>query len=469
MAGKIRKGITTYLLILVIALIAAFLICVTVMLFSPFKNILGFQYFIYDTESYEYSVTGGEESEIFDFSNIQEVKINCNYAKVTVERYVMVDNHAIKFTNNSKGFARENQDTSFSYELSYEDASKTILNVNVHEPEGFLYFSQDIKISILVPTKADYALENTKIDVTNTSGDVYIGNSTELTTVDNNEIDLNSLSVKTKSGKTVVYPVIDNMFENIFINSTSGDVDFRTELVVTDKFEIHTNSGDFNSQGISYRNVSEPAVIDIGNGKFKSSYFTGNINLAIQSGYFDVTNTAGNIVANDANAQMKSATITIDSITGVVSFPFVNGSNINIGKMSESSEFYANATSGSINIQETYGKTYIETTSGNVSVSTYADDIQVKTESGDINVVYNNTAIANQLDFTTETGTINLYVKSELAYVLAVYNTEGQLRESGVNVEVINGKFINPLTVNGGTSKIVMISNGEVNLSLISA
>lgn len=469
MAGKIKKGFVTYLMILAIALVAAFLICVTVMLFSPFKNVLGFQYFIYDSESYEYNVTGGEDSEIFDFSNIKEVNINCNYAKVTVERYVMVDNHAIKFTNKAKGFARENQDTSFSYELSYEDASKSILNIEVHEPEGFLYFSQNITISLLVPTKADYGLENTKIDITNSSGNVYIGNSTELSTVDHNEINLNSFSVKTKSGKTVVYPVIDNTFENIFINTTKGDVVIGKDIVVSKQFEVHTKSGDINLNGVDYKNTSEPAVVDIENGKFESSYLYGNVELAIKSGYFDVSTVTGDLSANDANAQMNSATIKIDEITGVVSFPFVNKSMITIKKMNENSEFYANSTSGNINIKETYGKINIETKSGDVSVATYADDIQIKTESGDINVVYNNTLIANQLDFTTNTGKIDLYVKSDLAFVFVVYNTEGELRENGVYVEIVNGKFVNPLTVNGGTSKIVVISNEDVNLSLISA
>jgi hypothetical protein len=59
--------------VLLIAIVAAFLICVTIMLFSPFKNILGFQYFIYNSNDYVYNVTNAEDKEVFDFSKIDFV------------------------------------------------------------------------------------------------------------------------------------------------------------------------------------------------------------------------------------------------------------------------------------------------------------------------------------------------------------------------------------------------------------
>lgn len=465
MAGKIKKGFATYLLVLVIALVAAFLICVTVMLFSPFHNIMGLHYFYYDDEVYEYNVTDEDSDAILDFSTLEEIKINCSYAKVTVERYTMVDNHAVKITNKAKGFARANQESSFSYNVSFEDAGKTILNVEVNEPDGFLYFSKEVVVSILVPTTAGaYDLENTKIDITNTTGSIYIGNRDELTTQGDNEIDVNSLSVKTNSGRIMIYPVIEKSFDNVFVKTRKSDIDFATDIVVENSLQVYAKAGNISFKGIENKT---PAIIDIANAKFSSEKIVGKTNLLMKSGYFKTNQLQGDLISNDSNSQMVKASIKIDEITGVVSLPFLNGSNLKIKKANAGSQIYAQTTSGSVNIDETYGKTYIKTTSGSVNVHTFADDIEVVTTSGDISVIYENSTIANQLDFATTSGVVNLEIKSDLAFVLVVYDLQYELRQDGVNIEWIEGDFTNPLTVHGGTKKIQVVSNSDVNISLL--
>lgn len=466
MAGKIKKGFTTYLLVLVIALVAAFMICVTVMLFQPFKNVLGFQYFIYNSEDVVYNVTGGAEGEIFDFSTIEEIKVDCDYASVSVKRDDEIESHAVRITNKTKGFARENQDTSFAYELSYEDSSNKVLNIEVKEPEGFIFFGKQIEISVILPVSSTYALENTKIDVSTKSGSIKIGNDIQITTVGSNEIDANSLSLKTNSGKIFIYPFINTTFDELFISSNSGKVNVMTDITAQDNFDLYSKSSEIKLKNLDVK--SEYAEINIANSNLNAKTIKGNVNIAITSGYFDVDRVEGNVVCIDANAQMKSATINVGEVTGAVSLPFVNKSNVTIGKMGSGSEFYANATSGKIKIDETYGKVYVETTSGDVDVHTFANDIEIKTTSGDINVIYESTAIANQLDFITQRGKINLKVKSNLGYTLAVYDTDGKLRDNGVTIEGFEDKFVQPLPpINGGTEKIVIITDKSVNISLI--
>ncbi len=465
MAGKMKKGFATYLLILFIALVASFMIWVTIMLFSPFKSYLGIQYFAYQTETYAYNETGAADDEKLDFSTLKEIKINCDYANVTVERYLNVDNHAIKFTNKTQGFANDAQDVSFFYEISFEDDAKNILNVDVHEPEGFLYLNKNLTISILVPADAEYALQNTKIDITNASGSINIGNRGELVTTGSNIIDINSLSIKTNSGKITLFPYVDKNFNDIFIKS-NGKVEIKNDIVVSNNLEIYSDGGDLDFGAIDFQNSSAEAVLDLGNAKISATIIKGNINLAIKSGYVEFDKVEGNISSNNANAQMEAANIDIKEVTGVVSLPFANNSLIFIDTMKEGSEFYAKTTSGSIKINKAYGMVYAEATSGNVEVYTFFNDIQVKTKSGKINVTFDNSTIANELSFFTETGKINLNVKSNLAFVLAVYKPEGGLKEGNVFVEGVDN-VTNPLTINGGTNKIVVYSNGEVNINLL--
>ncbi len=462
--GKIRKGFTTYLLVLFIALIAAFMIFVTVMLFSPFKNILGFKYFLYQSEDYVYNVTGGSEGEIFDFSKIQEIKIDCNYANVHVERYDNLDSNAIIIKNNTKGFARETQNTDFKYTLTYENSAKTILNVTVQEPEGFLYLSKDLTITVAIPIHSSYALANTKIDITNTSGHIYIGNNTKITTVGSNEINLNSLSVKTNSGEFIMFPLIESGFDDIFIKSAKGDVSIRTDLIAN-AFELHSTAGDVKMQDIicSQSNM----VLDIDNSKFTANTIVSNIDLSIKKGILNAEEIIGNVVANDSNEQMKSATINIGKVNGAVSIPFANASRITIEELANASECYIHATSGDITIGKTYGYVDIETASGDIDLHTFATDFKVKSTSGTIDVKFDNSTIKNQLDISSTKGKVNLAVKNDLAFVLAVYNCDGESRTDGVKIDFLGGKFTNPYTINGGTKIVKIITNAKVDVTLI--
>ncbi len=463
--GKIRKGFTTYLLVLFIALVAAFMIFVTVMLFSPFKNILGLKYFLYQSEDYVYNVTNADNGEIFDFSLIQQINIDCNYADVRVERYDNIDNNAIIITNNTKGFAKEGQNTDFAYTVTYANAENTVLDVKVTEPVGFLYLAKDITITVAVPIQSDYALANTKLDITNTSGDIYIGNNIEITNVGSNEIDLNSFSVKTNSGRVFLFSHIEGNFNDIFIKSTKGDIQLNKNLEVANSFEIHSTSGDIQMQDIKL--TTQKAVLDINNSKLTAGAINASVDLSINKGILKVESINGNLVANDSNKQMKSATITIGKVTGAISMPFANASKIEIEEITYTGSCYIHATSGSVTLGKTNAYADIETTTGAISMHTYANDFKVKSTKGKIDIKFDSSTIKNQIDISSTKGEINLAVKDDLAFVLAIYDTEGKDRTDNINIEFLKQKFTNPLTINGGTNIAKIITNAKVNISII--
>ncbi len=465
--GKIRKGFTTYLLVLFIALVAAFMIFVTIMLFSPFKNVLGLKYFLYQSEDYVYNVTNAGNGEIFDFSKIQQINIDCNYADVRVERYDNIDNNAIIITNNTKGFAKEGQNTDFTYTVTYANPENTILNVKVTEPVGFLYLSKDITITVAVPIHSSYALADTKVDITNTSGDIYIGNNIKITTVGSNEIDLNSFSVKTNSGRVFLFSHINGSFNDIFIKSTKGNIQINKNLEVANSFELHSTSGDIKMQDLTLSN--QKAVFDINNSKLTANAINAGVDLSINKGILEVSNINGNLVANDSNKQMKSASITIGRVSGAISLPFANASKIEIEEITDKGACYIHATSGSVTLGKTYAYADIETTTGAITMHTYADDFKVKTTKGKIDVKFDCSTIKNQIDITSTKGEVNLAVKDNLAFVLAIYNAEGKGRTDNINIEFLKQKFTNPLTINGGTNIAKIITDGKVNVSIIEA
>lgn len=473
--NKVRKGFTTYLVIFLMMILAAFLIVIVVMLFSPFKNILGFQYMIYNVDERHYKTSA---DETIDFSNLDEININCNSAQVLVQRFYNIDEDAIRIENYCKGFAKSSDNTDFSYEIYFADEENKILNIDVQEPEGFLFFNKEVSISILVPAKAAYALANTKVNITNTSGDIFIGNPAKLSENEDEtgvktEVDVNDINIKTKTGDILFYPFVENNFGEIFIKTDSGDISTQLDTInVNKRFELHTATGEFKLDSIVFNGTADPEkaniVLDLNNSQFSADYIKGVVELNMAKGYLDLVNLEGSLNANDSIVQMKEATINIDNINGNVSLPYVNESNVNIGKMSSGSQIYVKATSGNVNISEMSGKAYIETTSGDVNVHTYADDLDIETTSGNIDVIYESPEIQNEVKLTSVSGDINVQVLSQLKFVIKFFDTNGEYRtSSNIAVEFQDSKFTNPLIVNNGTKPMVLTSNERIYVGII--
>ena len=320
--GKVKKGFTTYLLILFLALIATFLIIITIMLFSPFKNILGFQYFTFKNDIFVFNADGDSEDKYFNFENIDNINIDCSFAKVNVERYYNIDNYAIRFENKMTGIARSEQNTDFNYEVYYSNQFETELTVKVHEPEGFLYFNKNITISVLIPTKMDYTLDDTAINITNTSGSINIGNNTKVLSIEGqdyrNYITIGELNIKTNSGKTTIYPYTNSEMNNLNIKTEDGAIEVKKDLNVLGNFEIYSKEGDIEFKNVA---VSNSAVLNLNDSKFYVPTLNGNVELTIKNGYFDVDNFYGSLLSNNAVEQMSKATLNIKYFSGM--FPIL--------------------------------------------------------------------------------------------------------------------------------------------------
>lgn len=472
--GNVKKGFATYLFILLLIIVAAFLLVVVIMLFSPFKNILGFQYFFYNVEDYNYSVTTTKNSEdAIDFTTIKQINVESDYASVQVSRYVQIDTIAIRISNNAKGFAKSDQDTSFSYEIAYDQDDKSIINISIKEPSGFLFFTKDISVEILIPSKSTYTLENITLNVNNTSGDVLIGSINPVSSGEVN-VGIGSINVKTISGDFIIFPYIDNSLNNVFIKTESGAVDVRADLTIKNSFKVFADNSKIEIKDLTMENTSESLVLNINNSKFFAETITGDISLVMKSGYIEMDVLNGSINANDAVQQMESASIRINHINGGnVSLPYANNSYVNIRKVSTKEDgtkgqIYIHATTGTIILEEIYAESWIESTSGNVTVHTYSDDVSIKTTSGHIDLTYESSKIDNQLDLQSENGQIDISLRSDLAFVLEIYNLNGDLRDSSnIDFDFYNGEFNNPLVVNNGTKVMKIVSNGKIILGLL--
>lgn len=469
--GKVKKGFASYLLVLLLAIVATFLIIVTVMLFSPFKNILGFQYFTYKNSQIQSYATAETENDVFNFQTLENLNINCGYASVKLERYYNIDTPAIRFESAMSGFARSDQDTEFSYQVFYSDSSKKELNVTVHEPEGFMYFSKKLTISVLIPTSSSYSFEYTNVNITNKSGNIYVGNSTKTINIDEqqdrNYISFKNLDIKTNKGKVFFHSYTRENFKSLFIKNESGNVESNINLNVAENLSIYSNGSRMTFKNIVF-NGSNNVTLSLGNSEIYTPYLKSNVNLAIKGGYLDIDEFEGALVANDAVEQMGNATINIKEFDGYMSLPYANSSKVNLGKVTADSQIYIHATSGDINIDEMNGNVAdLETTKGDINVVTNGTDIKAKSTSGNINIRFNNLTATEQIDLQSTSGQITFEVPSNKKFNLKVMNNKGDLRtDSKVKVSGLDIMPEIEVEINGGGQKVVIVSDGSVNVVL---
>lgn len=476
--NKVKKGFATYLLILLLLILGAFLIVIVVMIFSPFQNILGFQYMIYNDDDFKVKTTAGQT---IDFSTIDEINITCENASVKIERYIQAPGDSIRLENYCKGFARASDNTSFNYEIYFSDSQNSILNVEIHEPEGFLFFDNRIVISIIVPAESTYSLENTKVNINNTSGTVMIGNQTRIIqdeTVSSlkNSIDLNSFDIRTNDGNVILYKYVDSNFDDIFIKTNTGSVTMYSDMYnIINSFELHTTSGNFNLNDINYIGSltdEENIMFDIQNGSFVIDSVSGNVKLNMDSGYLKVNSLIGNLSSSDSVQQMESAEIRVVNMNGDLNLPFANNSTITVDTLNQNNQVFIKGTGSNINIGKMDGYAHIETTSGNINITNFSNDMTLKSTSGNIDVNYDSNAIDSQLTFSSTTGEIDISIRSGFKCIAEFLNTKGNRDNSKVDIQFYIEDFTNPLLINVNNEQdqgsiMTVTSDSNITLTLI--
>lgn len=471
MAGNVKKGFGTYFLILLLSLVAAFLIVCVVMIFQPFKVIMGYKYFTYkETSPFEYQLTSDNSN--IDFKNKDMVRINSNYANIRIEKNPRVEGEvAVVFKNNSKGFARASQNTDFSYSIIETiENGKKILDISIVEPQGILFFQKDIEIAFYVPyydaSNGSHNIYGKEFVLTTTSGNIYIGNQfaiNEITPskdVSNPKINPSDITIQSSSGLIYFYTEIANTsFSNLNVRTKSSYVKMFGNIVATSNLSLRTQSGYFDLQSLGCLNNFD---IILSNGMLNAKDIVGKLNLSIKAGQCDISTIYGSIISNNSVESATNARINIEEVTENVSLPFLGNSRVDIKKIG--GQAYLEGDGSNINIKEVAGACWIKTKSGKIQVYTIGNDATIEATSGEIVVYYASNTILNSLKFSSTSGKIKLYVLPSLGYTMNVYDTNGQLRTKNVFVEPFE-EYSNPL-YNSGDKEIIFKSNGRIEVSL---
>lgn len=466
MAGgnNVKKGFGTYLFIFLSIIVLTFLVMIGVMVLSPTTSLLGLKYFYYNEEN---KITATALEQEINYNNLQEVNFNTNYSNIVIVRELKIDKPYIQINTMTLGFARAKyNDTDFYYRASFVDGDSTKLNIEVKEPNGFLFLEKNITLTYFVPASYTSSFENIKLNVVTESGSLTLGNSGK---VGGEEIKTNFdyINYKTTNGVLVLNEYVGQNINQLFFKSVGGGIVNYANINVTNKLDIFSTSGNLKLGNLAYTGTGR-INLQISNSKLSATNLSGDVDLDIKDGYIDVEKFTGALDSTNSLNEMGRATINIKEIDGDVSLPNANASIFNVGKISNNHQLYFSGKNGSVNVGETNGECWIETTSGSVTVSTSAKDVWVKTTTGKINVEFHSNEILDQLDFISEKGTVNLAIKSDLAFILKAYNSRGDFRSSSnINIDCFGKNFDNPLVINGGTKVVSITTDAKINISLL--
>ena len=470
---KLHKGFGFYLLMFILILVAAFMIIVTIMMFTPKKPILGYQYFTY---SDEYVINKDTDTkEELNFATTARINVNTTSASVSIIKTDEVKEDSVQIVNKSMGFAKKGQNVDFKYSVKYTTSPETgkTLNIVVNEAQGFLYFTNNVQVVIKLPIDSKYKFENTEFVITTTSGAVNIGSKTTVKDPSKDvNLNINNLTASTKKGSISITKYNNEEFSNLSLNTGSGSFSTELERVNVNNAKIVTNSGKFNFKHIISKN---PLDLNLGDGTFIAENVAASVSLVAHNAKINIAQVAGDFTANETADRINKAIVTVDIVTGDVSFPTAKASQLTFKKVL--GNININTTSGSVNLGQTEavkGSVLVQTEKGSITAKVgYKEDAShvFITKTGKVNLDFETDVGKNTV--TSESGEVTLNFKSNSKFILDLKNALGEgYKEltSKINIPFLAGnQYTYPLVVNGyqGDNAIIDIStNGRINAYL---
>lgn len=485
--NKVKKGFFFYLLMFILLIVAFVGTCMTIMLFNPGKDVLGFCYYKNNINQKITVTTDESKTEIkIDEKNYSEINIDAGAANVILQNNTDYKENGIYMVNQSKGFAKSENKVEFSYSVEI-DANKLFIKVN--STEGFLNFSKDANILIHFGNTDASIIKNTNLVVKTTSGSVVIGGAKN--TGYSSDIYPASIDIETKSGSVSFTEHATNIYDSFRIKTETGSVNVSS---VKDKINKENKDNslivkdercliDVGSGTIDIDKVKSNVWISSNSGTVRIKEITGDVTVSAESCILDIDKISGNLDFSEGSEIMSSCHIYADEITGSLNIPNGGESSIVVDKVSGPVNIHTGNGSVTLGTEKTplSNAVYVETVNGKITA--FIDDTsssKVKffvTTNGDISLNYL-TEMKNTTNIETKKGSINFNFnknsEAKFEFKLSNETEENKFDISKVSFDIFQGKSLpsNPYYYNSNKDNFaatvnVISDEGEIVLDLI--
>ena len=449
----IKKGFFFYFGLFVLFLIAVFLIICVIMIFNPGKTILWMQYFT--SSSAKNVIETTDTGEAINFDTISRIEVDCSYADVQVKIDGDIGESCVRIENNAKGFATAEQARPFSYSVVNENGT---LKIAVTEPVGFIYFSNDISITINIDSNyfngdffPKYSFDDMAFNIKTTDGNITFGS----VGFESQPFAPASITAKTTGGS--IY-----LSENMKFNNLS-------------QISLETDNGDIRTQG---NNLGEDlSGIEVTDADVNLTTKTGDISLDLvkinTSGTLKIANDNGNVTISKLDVPNRNITSSnqgdkesygiqmdsyegnyyIDTIIGDLSFSpsedILGSPNIRIGTitgdMLVSSSIDANPD---VTIETMNGNIYSFGTNGNYIINNMNGSANIDIESGSVDIKFVEQTNKGTDVITSTNGAITIGFKGPINHTMTVTSDSANINFNFLN----NVDFVANAYVNDGTN-----------------
>ena len=445
----IKKGFFFYFGLFVLFLIAVFLIICVIMIFNPGKTILWMQYFT--SSSAKNVIETTDTGEAINFDTISRIEVDCSYADVQVKIDGDIGESCVRIENNAKGFATAEQARPFSYSVVNENGT---LKIAVTEPVGFIYFSNDISITINIDSNyfngeffPKYSFDDMAFNIKTTDGNITFGS----VGFESQPFAPASITAKTTGGS--IY-----LSENMKFNNLS-------------QISLETDNGDIRTQG---NNLGEDlSGIEVTDADVNLTTKTGDISLDLvkinTSGTLKIANDNGNVTISKLDVPNKNITETnqgdkesygiqmdsyegnyyIDTIIGDLSFSpsedILGSPNIRIGTitgdMLVSSSIDANPD---VTIETMNGNIYSFGTNGNYIINNMKGSANIDIESGSVDIKFVEQTNKGTDVITSTNGAITIGFKGPINHTMTVTSDSANINFNFLNnVDFVANAYVN--------------------------
>ena len=490
--GQIKKGFFFYFGLFVLLLVTVFLILMVIMMFNPGKSIAWMQYFT-GNGKYVQLETTTDTKENIDWHNVTDVKIECGYANITVEKNNNnnMAKDGIYISNNTKGFQVSNGAVNFSYSVVFANGNKNAVNIVVTEPNGFLYFSKNIDIVVHYDDTSSFNFGNKNFTFITTSGNINLGGTS---TQWAQNIAIKSVKATTENGTISISKYFDSASTQV-----NGDYVFETNngtILSTKTIQIAGGEGN----GFDFANASSLKINVMGKGKIDLPiirYAGKTLDLICRRGIIDVNyieaaninvegiegnhlygTVKGNLSYNNSLDNILSPNITITKVEGNFSLSGIKDNStprIKIGEIT--GNIHVNTKNGSIEVEKVNQNVSITGTGLAVSlefIENFNSSVDINTNAG-VSLKFNG-QVPNGANIKAA-GDVSVNVTNTASFIAQIYNFDADKSnpsdEDKIPVERIYSnigtsvKNAGEFRIGSSGNRIRIFTNASVSFNLV--
>lgn len=468
------KKFLIYLGIFLAIIVAAFVICIAIMYFSPRTSILGFEYVNYSkAENYSYSTATGSS-----YANVKAIEVKTNRTDI----YIYPNNNSnkieVKHNQGLSGFVKSiNSNLTYNTEISTKSFEESLTNlktliIDINEPEGWITENNPY-IVIYVPTNLTVDTYN----INSENGEVYYYSDREYEIdgeKENKTIKCNNLYLKS-GGFSDIYIHNTQNISNYYLTTDKGDILFKdVETLSANNLKFTTNAGGFNlvnAKGTATLNLTGKFVVKsyakrIGP-YIRINKLNANMEVEAYNGKYIIDTIGTQSSHKQVVMTMNKCNVNFGTVYAYVSILSEGDNvtnNVNIKKLEHTANTNViESGSGSIYIESLKGNASLDATSGNVTVkkATTSSSIYAYTTSGSIDIKYEFSEVNNyktKLAVLTHRGGINLENVSCLLELEVLSNSSAKAR--------IVFSFIACDNDGTGRENIINAKNRKINILL---